>query len=139
MEHTLYHKLLRVSAVVLALVLLFDGGYIVPEARLLSKNVQNYVASVISVGVSVKPTELNTVTAELAKRNQELDEREAVLTERELAVNLATEPSPARGSDISTYVLSTILFILVVLIVLNYILDYLREKERRLDSRRLST
>lgn len=132
MEHTMYHKLLRVSAVVFTLMLVFDSGYLISETTLLSQNVQHYVASVVSVGASVDPTELNVMTAELTKRNKELDEREAVLADREIAVGLTSSEGAGVGNNnFSTYVLSTILFILVVLIVLNYALDYIRERTRQ--------
>ena len=131
MEHSLYHKFLRVSAAVVAVVLLFDGGYIISETQILSLNVQNYLASVISVGASIQPSELNILTAEIAEKNKELNERESVIADREIAISLSQSSGGGNQNNISTYILSTILFILVVLIVLNYTLDYIRERERR--------
>jgi hypothetical protein len=76
---------------------------------------------VIGINASVAPTELNTLTAQLTQREQEL-------REREIAVQLKEE-SPSESTDMSTYILSILLFILLVLIVLNYALDYIRTKQ----------
>ena len=120
-----YHIVLRTSALAVALMLLFDSGLLSGVTKELSQNTQTYVANVISVGAAVQPTELNMLTAEISMRNQELDAREAALAEREIAVGLN---SAAAGSstDLSTYLLSIVLFILTVLIVLNYALDFTR-------------
>ncbi len=127
MEHTHYHKLLRVGALVLALVLVFDSGLLFSRTAVLSHGTQSYVASVIGVGASVAPTELNQLTAELTAQKRELDAREAALKERELNIGLGSGGS----ENYSTYVLASILFILLVLILLNYTLDYLRSREER--------
>lgn len=128
----LYHKSLRVSSAVVALVLLFDSGVLHPLTNQLSGNTQQYVASVIGVGAAVEPTELNTLTAELTRQRQDLSEREARVSEREIVVGLNNEPIRAtQGDDLSTYILSTLLFIILVLIVLNYALDFMRERHLR--------
>jgi len=62
----------------------------------------------------------------LTQRQRDLDAREAALRQREIAIGL----SEGGGTDKSTYVLAGILFILLVLILLNYTLDYLRLKEQ---------
>lgn len=124
----IYHIVLRVSALTLALLLLFDSGLLSPVTKELANQGQSYVASVISVGAAVAPTEINTLTAQISLRENELDAREAVIAEREIAVGL-TSGEATGSSDLSTYVLSIILFILVVLIVLNYVLDFIRERE----------
>ena len=122
-----YHKLLRVSAIVILAVLIFDGGFFSPITKQLSDNTINYLASVHSgsgVTISVAPTELNQITAELTQRERELDEREAALAGRE--IENRDFSSPVDKPDYSIYILSTILFILTVLIVLNYALDWAR-------------
>lgn len=129
LEHTDYHKLLRVAMVVVAFVLLFDSGMVAPATAVLSENTQSYLSAAVGVGASVRPTEVNQITAELTAQRQALDEREAVLAQREIEVGLA-ESSPTANFDYSTYVLASILFILLVLIVLNYTLDYLRVREQ---------
>jgi hypothetical protein len=81
------------------------------------------------MSASVTPTELNQYTAALTQKQRELEAREAALTEREIAVDISTGGTV--NSDTTTYILASILFILLVLIVLNYVLDYLRSRERQ--------
>lgn len=123
MQCSLYHKILRVFLVVTAFVLVFDSGLVSDATKHLADNTQTYMANVIGVGASVAPTELNMLTAELTARERELALREAALRDREIAVGIIDGRSP---QDFSTYILAGILFILLVLILLNYTLDYLR-------------
>ncbi len=123
-----YHKILRVSACTLALVLLFVSGLIADTTSQLSRGTMDYVATAVGMSAGVKPTELNQITAALTERQRELDAREAALSEREIAVRLNSQPATA--TDYSTFVLSGVLFILLLLIVLNYVLDYLRTREQ---------
>ena len=87
------------------------------------------MANAVGMSVGVKPTELNTYTAALTQKERELEAREAALRDREISVNLSTDSN--RETDTSTYVLASILFILLVLILLNYSLDYIRAKENQ--------
>ena len=128
---SLYHRCLRVAGVILAGVLLFDSGLLIPVTRELSDQTGKHVASVIGVGAAVEPTELNTLTAELTKQKQALDKREAALSEREIAVGLSSDVSPANQSGFSTYILSALLFVIVLLLILNYVMDFLREQHLR--------
>ncbi|MEM9336476.1 MAG: hypothetical protein AAGA35_01300 [Patescibacteria group bacterium] len=125
-----YHVLLRVAAVVTAFILVFDSGLLSTTTSQLSQSTQNYLGAAVGVSVGVAPTELNQMTAAITERERELDEREAAVADREIAINLSTQTGTTQDIDISTYVLSTILFILLVLIVLNYILDYVRGREQ---------
>lgn len=127
MQATLYHKSLRIFLIVTAFVLVFDSGLINDTTKQLANGTQSYMANVIGVGASVGPTELNTLTAELTAQKRELEAREAALRQREIAVGINDGGST---SDYSTYILAGILFILLVLILLNYTLDYLRSNER---------
>ncbi len=122
-----YHRILRVSLVVCALMLVFDSGLISDSTARLSNGTQNYLANAVGMTASVAPTELNQFTAQLTEREQELSSREAALREREIAVGLN---EGGQTNDYSTYLLASILFILLVLVILNYVLDYLRSKER---------
>lgn len=128
LEQTTYHQILRIALVVSAVVLVFDSGLLVPETKALSVGTQHYLASVIGVEATVRPNELNLYTAALTQKEQELAAREAAIADREIAVSLNTASRSA--SPTSTYVLSTILFILLVLVILNYILDYLRSRNQ---------
>ena len=128
-QHSMYHKILRVSAVVLAVVLLFDGGFVAPMTKQLSENTSQYLAQSVGLFASVEQTELNTYTAQLTAKERELAAREAALVEREIANrDFATPEQP----DYSIYILSAILFILTVLIVLNYALDWTRAARPRM-------
>lgn len=88
-----------------------------------------YLANAVGASASVSPTELNKITAALTAQRTELESREAALREREIQVDLANNGSPS--NDTATYVLASILFVLLVLILLNYALDYLRIKSSR--------
>lgn len=127
LQHSNYHRVLRISAVVFALILMFASGIVSQSTAELSHNTGNYVASVIGMSASVEPTELNTLTADLTQRQRELDAREAALRQREIEIGLLD----GGVNDKATYVLAGILFILLVLILLNYTLDYLRLKEQQ--------
>lgn len=131
LEQTIYHSLLRISALVVALVLVFESGLYSETTAKLSDQTQLYLANVVGITVGVEPTELNQITAGLTARQQELDARELALAEREIELNLNSGGTVA-GLDTSTFILATILFILLVLIVLNYALDYIRAQERKM-------
>lgn len=120
-KHSMYHRVLRVSALVCALVLLFESGLVHNSTAILSQNTHQYLANAVGVGASVEPTELNMVTAELTAAKIQLER------EREINVGLAQ----GQDSNQAIYILSGILFILLVLIVLNYTLDYLRYREQK--------
>jgi len=132
MQLSLYHKILRVALIVTALVLVFDSGLIATSTKQLSNGTQSYMANVIGIGASVAPTELNLLTAELTAKQRELELREAVLRDREIAIGIISNGTESR--DYSTYIIAGILFILLVLILLNYTLDYLRMTDRRLET-----
>lgn len=122
---TLYHKFLRVSALVVGLVLLFQSTSTVTSSPLLS-DARTYLANAVSVTVGVEPTELNMITAGLTKRSTELDAREAALRERE--INARATDGGDSSLVFSNYVLSTLLLLLLVLIVMNYIFDFIRAR-----------
>ncbi len=114
--------MLRIAVCVIALALVFDSGLIVAATANISNNTQLYLANAVGVNASVAPTEVNQLTARITELEGELQTRE-----REIAVNL-NKNNNAGAFDKSTFVLSIILFILLVLIVLNFTLDYLRMK-----------
>lgn len=128
MKDSSYHKILRIGALVFAFVLIFDSGVLAQSTAQLSNGAQTYLSAAVGVGAGVKPTELNTLTAQITTRQTELDAREAAIEQREISVGL--NQGGVTESDYSTYVLSSILFILLVLILLNYTLDYIRSKEK---------
>lgn len=123
-----YHSLLRIASLVVALLLVFESGLMSDTTARLADNTELYLANAVGVSVGVAPTELNQITAALTARERDLTERELAVAEREIAVNLNTGDS---SRDAGTFILATILFILLVLIILNYALDYVRARERR--------
>ncbi len=120
-----YHKFLRTSALLVAFLLLFESGSVLPVTEHVADETMLYVASVGSgMFASVPPNEINELSAQLAEQQRLLDAREAALREREIkAREYDTE-----GKDYTTYILSVILFLLTVLIVFNYALDWRRSK-----------
>jgi hypothetical protein len=131
MKDSTYHSLLRISALTLAVVLLFVSGLLSPVTKQIAQNTQQYLASAIGMHASVVPTDLNQYTAELSQRDRILTQREGEIAAREIAVNLEEKGITA---DYSTYLLSVLLFLILVLIVLNYVLDYVRARERILQN-----
>jgi hypothetical protein len=121
MEKTLYHSFLRVAVVVVAFLVVFDSGILIEDTALLSNYTQMHLANVIGVSASVSPNELNQLTTRITELETELEKKE-----RLIAVNV--RDNPVSEIDKSTYILSVILFILLVLIVLNYALDYRRNR-----------
>ncbi len=117
MQHSMYHIVLRTSALTLSLVLLFVSGVVSPLTKQLSIQTEQYLASAVGASASVTPNGINEVTAALTAR-------ETALRERELALGLNTDAAPS--NDYTVYILSVILFILLVLIVMNYVLDFMR-------------
>lgn len=128
MRHSRYHKFLRVSGVTLALVLLFDSGILAPVSQQLSDNTVLYLANAVGVSLGVPENELNVITAELTRRETELTKREADLAAREID---ARDFGQNTGVNYSTYILATILFVLTVLMVLNYVLDFTRARKAK--------
>lgn len=126
LEQTVYHKVLRVSCVVLATVLIFDSGLFASATAKLSDQTGMYLANAVGVYVGVPENGVNSLTTRIAELEQEVGRKDAQLRDRELALGLG---SAAGSSSASTFVLAGILFIMLVLIVLNYGLDYVRSRE----------
>jgi hypothetical protein len=124
MTDGMYHRSLRVSLVVVAFVLLFDGGFVSPVTKVFSENTYMYLANAVGVFAGVQPNELNILTTQITERTQELDARERALKEREIAAR----DFGTTESDYSVYILSLILFILTILIITNYFLDWRRSR-----------
>ena len=123
MEHTTYHRILRVSLLVSAIALVFESGILSQSTAQLSAGTQLYLANAIGMSAAVQPTELNQYTAKLNAMEQDLAAREAALREREISVELSGGPL---NNQSTTYILASILFILLVLILLNYVLYFLK-------------
>ena len=124
MNTNVYHILLRTSALTLALVLLFVSGLVSPITKEISSDTGIYLATAIGMNASVLPNEYNSL-------NAQLEERASELASREIAVSLKEQQRTT--SEISTFVLSAILFVILVLLILNYVLDYLRAREKKMN------
>ena len=126
----MYHKLLRISSVVLAVALVFQAGLVSNATAIMATQTQSYLANSVGVFVGVEPTELNTITAGLTAKEFALDARERELAQREIAVGI--DQGGGATKDMTTFVLGLVLFIVLLLLVLNYALDYLRYRESKL-------
>ncbi len=128
MQGSMYHSVLRTSALTLALILVFVSGVVTPVTQQLSQQTERFLASAVGIYASVEPNGLNEVTAALTAKETSLAAREAAITERELSLGLNKDQVEG---EYTTYILSVILFILLVLIVTNYLLDYLRSRPKK--------
>jgi len=130
-QSLLYRSILRVSVVVTALILVFQSGLVDERtAVVFTDATDSLYATVVGASASVRPTEINQITAELTKQQQLLAAREDSVNEREIELGLV-QGSTQNSSQTTTYLLAAILLIQLILLVLNYVLDYLRSKERQ--------
>jgi len=105
----------------------FDSGILSPLTAKLSDNTYSYLGSVgTGVFAGVPENEINQLTAQISERERTLDAREAALREREIK---ASPYDASTSTDYSTYIISVILFIIIVLLLLNYIMDFNRIKK----------
>lgn len=127
LAHSKYHSILRISAVVIALSLVFISGVVSQTTAYMSHNTGQYLANAVGMSLGVLPNELNQITAALTEKEQQLARRETAIVEREISLGLASGQT-TQGTDRATYILSALLFILLVMIVFNYILDFSRQR-----------
>jgi hypothetical protein len=128
---SVYHSVLRVSALTLACTLLFVSGSLVPETKLLTVETEQYLANAISASAGVAPNEYNVITAALTEQQAALDDRAAALRERELALGLnTTSQRTVWDAEVVTAINSVLLFIVLVLMVINYTLDFGYRRQR---------
>ena len=132
LEHSVYHSLLRITAGTLALTLLFVSGALTPVTKELTFTTEQYLASVVGASAAVAPTELNTITAALTVQQAGLDERAAALRERELALGLSVSEANRSfwQAEYTTMINSVLLFVVLVLMVLNYTLDFAHRRQQ---------
>lgn len=134
LDQSMYHSILRISAAVVAIVLLLVSGLVSQTTALLTNEAGRSLATAVSMTLGVAPTELNQITTALTERERQLSARETAVTERELSLGLTAGSRTAR-IDRSTFILSAILFILLVMIVFNYVLDFSRQRTNPSDRR----
>lgn len=125
----MYRSFLRIGILVSLITLLFDGGFVVPITKQFSNNAFLYLGSVgSSVLARVEPNEINTLSAQIADRQRELDAREALLRGREIETR---DFGQGNATDYSTYIITAVLFLLTVLLVLNFAMDFARIRSLR--------
>jgi hypothetical protein len=121
LEHSWYHKILRVTVVLLAVIVSFKSGLFSDTTKRLAVHTEWYLANAVAVQVGVAETDVNRLTGRITQLETELSNQ----SERSLNIGLAAGGT----TDRSTFILSGILFIMLVLIVLNYALDYARTRD----------
>lgn len=129
-QSLLYRSLLRVSAVVSAFVLLFQSGIVHQHTTVIFNQTTDNLSAMVGMSASVQPSEYNTITAELTKQQQLLSGREEQIAAREIELGLAAGSSDTDRSQTTTYLLAAILLVQLILLVLNYFLDYIRSREQ---------
>ena len=128
-QSILYRSLLRVSLVVTAVMLVFQAGLVDDRTAALFSQTTSQLSAMVGMSASVAPTEYNTFTAEITKQQNLLAEREEQISDREIALGL--NAGEATVNQTTTYILASILFVQLLLIILNYGLDYLRSREQK--------
>ncbi len=126
-----YRSFLRISALVAAIVLVFDSGVAFPITKKLSDDTIVYLANVgagVGATATVPVNEYNELSAQIAKEQQRLSALDEELRAREIAARSYEDES---HTDYSTYIMSVILFILTVLLILNYAMDWARVRQMR--------
>ena len=129
---SMYHRVLRTSAVITALVLAFESGVVVPRTAVFSLATEQYLANVVSMTASVAPNEVNTLAADLQKKGDELNQRER-------DINARAEDTTIVSVSSFTYFLTAILIGQTVLILLNYFFDYRRARRRQTQPQAVSS
>lgn len=129
LEQSVYHKCLRVAAVVMICVLVFQSGVYSSTTTHLSSITGRYLTAAVGISVGVPENELNVLTKRIAELETQVGYKDAQLRERELALGLN---GGSENSVTTTLILAGIQLVLLVLIVFNYVLDYVRGRRRYL-------
>lgn len=127
-QHSLYHSVLRISVLVFTAVLIFDSGVMFSQSKVMSTSTQQYLATVVGVNASVQPTEMNQLTAKIT-------ELEGELAEKERLIAVSIKDNSSGEMDRSTLVLSILVGILLILMFVNYALDFIRMRKMTLIQR----
>lgn len=115
----------------MAFVLAFQSGLFTESTARLAEHTQVYLASsIVGVSASVQPTELNSITAGLTAKELALAQREKSVTDREINAGISNGTFGSQNQ--TTFILGGMLFIILVLLILNYALDYLRYRNQLL-------
>lgn len=85
------------------------------------------LGNAVGVSVGVPPNQYNTVAQELDEWDKRLDRREQELNEREVLLRESGQTS----SDTSSVYIMAIGFLLLLLIVINFVLDWKRFERKK--------
>lgn len=96
----------------------------------LKKLVYQNIASVIGVTAGVSSNQYNQLAQQLAQKDLEISSRERELIERERLINEEYQATIFRTQNGVFYAISFAALILLLLILLNFYLDYFREKKK---------
>lgn len=131
MRYSHYHAWLRISSLVTAIVLLFVSGVIHPYTTELTSITGEYLSAAVGVGAAVEPNGVNQLTAKIAQYETDLaaKEREIAVLQGQSNDLLVSGKGIFSNQEVMTFLLSIVLFIMLVLIVLNYVLDYLHRAD----------
>lgn len=127
LEHSAYHKSLRVVTLVMSFVLVFQSGLLSNSTAQLSTITGQYLVAAVGVSVGVPENDLNVLTTRIAELESQVGYKDAQLRERELALGLSDQGA-SQGRV--TLILAAIQLVLLLLIVVNYGLDYWRARRR---------
>lgn len=131
---TLQYALL-VGAIVVSGQLAASG---VSLSALTSAAYQN-LASIATLSASVPATRENTLALQFLQKEGDLTLREQELIERERSLGLKYDAMIAQNKRLTLYVLGSVTFLLLLLILLNFYLDIRRDEEDRAGRRLVDT
>ena len=127
MKASNYHRLLRISLLVSAIALVFESGLINQSTSYIAKGTHVYLANVINSPSQTVETKNNLYAIESSNEDKQSAALQEAAKEREVGPQASTE---IIYNNRATYTLSIVVFMLLVLIILNYALDYIRSRRR---------
>lgn len=123
-KRTAFQYSLFVAALALVGMLQYSSAPTDSVKRLVYEN----IASVIGVSGAVLPNQFNVLAQQLAQKDLELSSREREIIERERLIGEEYQSAIMRNQQTVFYAISAVALLLLLLILLNFYLDYAREK-----------
>jgi hypothetical protein len=108
---SVYHSILRIGLVVNTLLLLFVGGYVYEPTSAISYDTGIFVASVIASPV----------------KKVNIPENNGIVQTATIS-NSYEKGIPPQSTDRSVFILTTIIFVFLLAIILNYIIAFGRQQ-----------
>ncbi len=122
LRYSIYHSFLRVGILTFAILLVFDSGLVSEQSKALSISTQEYLANTVSAQAGTLPIETNQPMVGAIESEGELAAKEHMIT-----LNISENTSVTM--DKSTLIISLIVSFLLLLILLNYVLDFIRTRK----------